>query len=187
MSCEKAALRKFYKEKAALLENKEALSQKIAARLFALDEFKNCSLLFAYYSLPSEVSTEPIIKRAKENSKPVALPRCAKSGNEMCFYLLQNENELEAVRFKGIFEPKTSLQKAVCDEESLLLVPAVAYGKNGSRLGKGMGFYDRFIASFKGKTVGLCFESCLDNALPETAFDKRVQIVITENETLFIK
>ena len=49
-----------------------------------------------------------------------------------------------------------------------------------------MGFYDRFLAESKGVPVGLCFEENLAEALPETGLDRRVRIIITENETLFI-
>lgn len=187
MNGKKATLRKFFKEKAAMIKNKDERSEKIAIRLFELTEYKNCNCIFAYYSLASEVSTRAIITQSKNCGKKTALPRCAEFGNEMSFYFTEDENALFEGRFKGIYEPPDDFQKAQSDESTLLLVPALAYGRNGSRLGKGMGFYDRFLSSFAGKSVGLCFEDCLENALPETAFDKRVQIIITENETLYIK
>lgn len=104
----------------------------------------------------------------------------------MHFFLTEKESELEVGRFKGIFEPKKGLTQAQATEKTLILVPALAYGRNGSRLGKGMGFYDRFLAESKGVPVGLCFEENLAEALPETVLDRRVEIIITENETLFI-
>lgn len=186
MSKEKSALRRLYKEKTALIQNKEQLSSKIAERLFALDEYKSCDCVFAYFSLSSEVSTASIIKKAREDGKAVALPQCEKEGNAMHFFLTEKESELEVGRFKGIFEPKKGLTQAQATEKTLILVPALAYGRNGSRLGKGMGFYDRFLAESKGVPVGLCFEENLAEALPETVLDRRVEIIITENETLFI-
>ena len=187
MNVEKNALRKLFKEKAVLLENKNELSERIALRLSGLCEYRNCSSVFAYFPLSWEVSTIPIIERAIKDGKRVALPRCNEKGNEMRFYYFSGFDELENGRFKGIFEPKKTLEEAVADESTLCLVPALAFGENGSRLGKGMGFYDRFLSSFKGKTAGLCFESCLAVSLPETELDRRVQLIITENKTLFIK
>lgn len=187
MNREKAALRKYYKEKAVLLDCKRERSEAVALRLFELLQYQSCSTVFAYFPLSWEVSTAAIIENAQRENRRIALPRCSEKENEMCFHLVKKKSDLEDGRFKGIFEPKINLPMAQADESSILLVPAVAYGKNGSRLGKGMGFYDRFLSSFKGTTVGLCFESCLAQELPETALDRRVQIIITENETLFIK
>lgn len=185
MSEEKAALRKLYKEKAELIQNREGLSAKIAERLFALDEYKDCPLIFAYFSLPTEVSTKLIFEKAKNDGKKIALPRCEEAGNKMSFFPFESEDDLSNGRFGSILEPKGA-EPVFAQESTLLLVPALAFGKNGSRLGRGMGFYDRFLSSFKGKTVGLCFEECLSQALPEEDFDRRVRIIITENETLFI-
>ena len=186
MSEKKTVLRKLYKEKTSLIQNREQLSAKIAERIFALDEYKSCDCVFAYFSVFSEVSTVSIIKRARKDDKAVALPQCEKEGNAMHFFLTEKESELENGRFNGIFEPKKGLLKAQATKKTLILVPALAYGRNGSRLGKGMGFYDRFLAESKGVPVGLCFEENLADALPETGLDRRVRIIITENETLFI-
>lgn len=186
MSEEKAALRKLFKEKTALIQNKEQLSAKIAERLFALEEYKCCDCVFAYFSLPFEVLTVSIIERSRKDGKAVALPRCEKEGNAMHFYPLEGEVSLEKGRFAGILEPKENQPKAQATERTLILVPALAFGKNGSRLGKGMGFYDRYLSKSKGISVGLCFEKNLAESLPENGLDRRVDIIITENETLFI-
>ena len=134
--------------------------------------------------IASNGTAKPVV--VKKDGKAVALPQCEKEGNAMHFFLTEKESELENGRFNGIFEPKKGLLKAQATKKTLILVPALAYGRNGSRLGKGMGFYDRFLAESKGVPVGLCFEENLAEALPETGLDRRVRIIITENETLFI-
>lgn len=183
INAQKALLRKEALKIRSSVHEKEALSKKIAERLFSLDEFKNCSSVFAYYSYPQEVSTKLIIEKAFLDEKKLALPRC-EGEHEMSFYYVKNLFELESGKFGGILEPKESAEKAVPDEKTLFIVPALAFGKNGSRLGHGKGYYDRFLSASKGETVGLCFGSLLFEALPEDGFDRRVSFVITENETI---
>ena len=180
---EKNRLRKNAKAIRSSLENKEDLSGEIAKKLFSLDCYKNCESLFAYYSYPQEVSTKRIIEKAFFDGKRIALPRC-ESESEMSFYYIESDSVLEAGKFKGIFEPSKNAEKAAANEKTLVLVPALAFGKDGSRLGHGKGFYDRFLAFFKGETVGLCFSKLLFGSLPEDEFDRRTSLVITENEII---
>lgn len=183
INAQKRRLRKEAKEKRSSVEKKEELSEKIGEKLFSLESYKNCKKLFAYFSYPQEVSTKRIIEKALKDGKRVALPRC-ESENKMTYYYIESETELEEGNFNGILEPKKNGEKAFPDEETLVIVPALAFGKDGSRLGHGMGFYDRFLARGNFKTVGLCFGKLLFPALPEDEFDRRVSLVITENEII---
>ncbi len=183
INAQKNRLRKEAKEKRSSVENKEELSEKIGENLFSLESYKNCKKLFAYFSYPQEVSTKRIIEKALADGKKVALPRC-ENENKMTYYYIESETELEEGNFNGILEPKPNGEKAFPDEETLVIVPALAFGKDGSRLGHGMGFYDRFLARGNFKTVGLCFGKLLFSALPEDEFDRRVSLVITENEII---
>ncbi len=180
---QKNHLRKEAKEKRSSVENKEELSEKIGAKLFSLESYKSCKKLFAYFSYPQEVSTKRIIEKALTDGKKVALPRC-ENENKMTYYYIESETELEEGNFNGILEPKPNGEKAFPDEETLVIVPALAFGKDGSRLGHGRGFYDRFLARGNFKTAGLCFGKLLFSALPEDEFDRRVSLVITENEII---
>ena len=180
---EKQKLRK----KAAALRSsvgaKDALSRKIAEKLFSLDVYLSCEKVFAYFSYSQEVQTEFIIEKALADGKKVALPRCESSG-AMSFYYIESAAGLEKGTFKGILEPKANAEKAEADEKTLVIVPALAYGRDGTRLGHGMGYYDRFLSVCRGKTIGLCFEKCLFKTLPQDGFDRPVSVIITENEIL---
>ena len=186
INAQKNRLRKEAKEKRSSIENKEELSEKIGENLFSLESYKNCKKLFAYFSYPQEVSTQRIIEKALTDGKKVAIPRC-ENENKMTYYYIESETELEEGNFNGILEPKPNGEKAFPDEETLVIVPALAFGKDGSRLGHGMGFYDRFLARGNFKTVGLCFGKLLFSALPEDEFDRRVSLVITENEIICVE
>ena len=64
----------------------------------------------------------------------------------------------------------------------LVLVPGVAFGKDGSRLGMGAGFYDRFLSEKEPQAlhIALCFDCQLSSDIPMEAHDRRVDMLITE-------
>jgi 5-formyltetrahydrofolate cyclo-ligase len=74
---------------------------------------------------------------------------------------------------------------AMADIE-LVVVPGVAFARNGARLGRGGGFYDRLLAhpQLKALRVGLCFEECLAENLPEDAHDQRMHWVVTDRQCI---
>ena len=117
---EKQKLRK----KAAALRSsvgaKDALSRKIAEKLFSLDVYLSCEKVFAYFSYSQEVQTEFIIEKALADGKKVALPRCESSG-AMSFYYIESAAGLEKGTFKGILEPKANAEKAEADEKTLVI------------------------------------------------------------------
>jgi 5-formyltetrahydrofolate cyclo-ligase len=65
---------------------------------------------------------------------------------------------------------------------SILLVPGVAFSRRGQRLGRGRGFYDRYLESFKGLKIGICFEEQLVDSLPVEPHDISVDAVVTDGE-----
>lgn len=180
---EKALLRKRAKSLRSSVENRELLSGKIAERLFSLEAYLSCGSVFAYYSYGSEVETRLIIEKALSDGKKVALPRCEADG-KMSFCFFKSFSELENGLFKGILEPKEKSEMAEADEKTLLIVPALAFGKDKTRLGHGMGCYDRFLSGFNGTSAGLCFEKCLFETLPQEETDRTVSLVVTENRVI---
>ena len=69
-------------------------------------------------------------------------------------------------------------------EIDLALVPAVCYDRRGYRLGFGGGYYDRWLADFAGFRVGLCRAAVLQERVPTEAHDSRVDLLLTEEESL---
>ena len=176
---EKRALRKKYLGiRDSLSPTEKADSDlRILNALLSLDEYKKASVIFAYASKGSEADTFGIIKRALDDNKAVALPKC-KSGGEMDFYFINSLNDLEPGCF-GVLEPKASLKRAD-SPEGLCIVPALAYSKGGIRLGYGKGYYDRFLPRFKGIAAGLCHHRLLTDKLPFYSTDYKVSLIITD-------
>ena len=84
----------------------------------------------------------------------------------------------------GISEPGEDCPLLDRGDIGLVLVPAVCYDRLGYRLGFGGGYYDRWLEGFSGVKVGLCREAVLREAVPTEAHDAKVDILLTEGESL---
>lgn len=179
---DKAKLRKKFKDiRINTSSTQRHLADKnISEKFLTLEEYKQCSALLVYVSSDIEVSTKEIMEVAFTEKK-VYCPKCVKGTSIMYFYRIHNFSQLERGAF-GILEPVVDCE--ICrnfDDDALCIVPALSYDKNGFRLGFGKGFYDRFLADFKGRKIGLCYESCLSEQLPKDKYDINVNKLVTEN------
>lgn len=155
-------------------------SLEIASRFICSADYAAADLLLIYVSAGNEVYTKGIISAAFANKKKVAVPVCKDKG-VMDFYLINSFAELKEGRF-GIEEPEPEkCKKAEITENTVCVVPAISFDAKGYRLGRGGGYYDRFLADFKGRSVGLCYHKDFVLSLPHDGYDMPVNLVITEN------
>lgn len=91
-----------------------------------------------------------------------------------CTFEELEESAIFGVKLKT--PPKTA-EKITPD---LLIIPGLAFDENGGRLGRGKGFYDRFLSHFKGIKVGICFEEQLIDTVPREDHDVIVDFVVSE-------
>ena len=68
-----------------------------------------------------------------------------------------------------------------------MVVPSVAYDRKGNRLGRGKGFYDRFLKSTAAVKIGVGYEFQLFDELPTEPHDVGMDVIITQNSTIIIK
>ncbi len=160
-------------------------------------EYKKCELLLCFISLNDEINTDLILKTALEQKKLIAVPRVI-SSTEMDFFLLKNELPLENQLIKGSFsilEPADFLEKLLPDflrtRKTVALIPGLAFDKNGFRLGRGKGYYDRYL-SRTGNAIdfplfGFCFDFQLVASVAHDEHDFPVWQIITESGTQISK
>lgn len=161
-------------------DHKLVLDSTIQSRLLALAEYAGADTLFTYVSKPIEVDTLALIAAALANHKAVAVPRCVPDTYDMEFYYINSTADLEKGSF-GVLEPVPGRCRRVPPETAgLCIVPGLSFDAQGYRLGYGKGYYDRFLAEFKGTTVGICYAGCVQWNLPHGYYDKPVDILITE-------
>lgn len=162
-------------------EEKERNDRKIANKLLGLWTFRDADTLLAYMSTDIEVDTLYLIERAWELGKKVAVPRCIAGTRNMVFHYITSFDDLESGSF-GVMEPIVDkCPPVIVSEKSICVVPALVFDKKCFRLGYGKGYYDRFLASFPGTAVGICYENCRKDSVPHGKFDKSLDLFITEN------
>lgn len=162
-------------------EDKRLLDDSIFSNLLKCSEFVNAETVLVYKSTEIEVCTEKIIAYCLENSIKTALPRCFK-GSKMKFYYYDGKAALERSAF-GIYEPYAddSLEVRSFDSKTVCIVPALAFDRQGYRLGYGGGFYDRFLAAHEEITpVGICYSGNIFGRLIRNEFDRKAAYVATE-------
>ncbi len=157
----------------------------IMAGVLGSAEYARADLLLSYLSFEDEVATRRIVRHALDLGKEVALPRCEGS-QEIRWFLVEDLDGLVRSSL-GIEEPDPALCTEVSPrdlEGALALVPGLAFDREGRRIGYGGGFYDRFLAGFRGRSMGLCRESSLFEDLRELGIidehDVAVDIVMTD-------
>ena len=179
----KSELRKYMKLMRASLSYEDRLyySRCISETLFNTDGYKNSSTILAYISYGTEVNTAFIIDRALQDNKKVAVPKVI-DNQTILFYYISSRNELTEGAY-GILEPADN--NPVCtvtSENTLMIMPGLAFDMNKYRLGYGKGYYDRFISRYKGYTVGVCYSEFMTDDIPVDEYDRCVDIVITEKQ-----
>ena len=161
-------------------EYRNKIDIEIFSRLLCSEEYSKADLVLTYVSADNEPDTYGLINAAFANGKAVAVPKCTEKG-KMEFYVIKSEDDLESGKF-GIMEPVVSkCKKAEITEKTLCVVPGLSFDAEGYRLGRGGGYYDRFLESFKGVSAGVCYNSFLRLELPREKHDSRVDIIVTEN------
>ncbi|MBQ4642404.1 MAG: 5-formyltetrahydrofolate cyclo-ligase [Oscillospiraceae bacterium] len=174
---DKTALRRQIREKKRAM-TEEMITQKSRrlGELFAASEcYQNAKTIYFYLPYNQEVRTIPMLERALQEGKRVAVPKVY--GDTMRFIYLENLDQI-AAGYAGIPEP-------VCDEPvaedktALVLMPGLAFDREGHRIGYGGGFYDRFLADEPDHpTLALCYDFQILEKLETEAFDIPVDCVL---------
>lgn len=168
-------------------DERAAADAAIARAVLESDAFTQAPCVLTYCSMGSEVDTHAIIREALQRGKTVALPRCQRGEGLMNWHAI-GRLEDAAPGYFGIREPAddsaTLLDVCTCGPEALALVPGLLFDDEGFRLGYGGGYYDRFLAIFPGRTLGLARETQRVRSLAalgaREAFDLPVQLIATE-------
>ena len=154
-----------------IIEKSEKLGQ-----LFAESEsYKKAKSIYGYLPYNQEVRTVAMLEQAIRDGKRVAVPKCY--GDEMRFIWMEDLSKVEK-GYAGIPEPVEDGPVAD-DPTALVLMPGLAFDKEGHRIGYGGGFYDKFLAEEpEHPTIALCYTFQVVNELPTEEFDIPVDQVL---------
>lgn len=175
----KAECREKYRAARAALteETKQTMDRKLAASVVSTMVYKGCRQILMYASKEDEICTTEIAVKALADGKTLFYPRCGEN-HSMTFYRVRSLEDLKPGTF-GVLEPDAGEPYQAMNGD-ICLVPAMTFDRFGFRLGYGRGFYDRFLSSFTGVTVGLCYSSFLEPNLPKGKYDVKVDVLLTE-------
>lgn len=163
----------------ALDRNEKAvLDRKVGGQLLELPEISGASCIYGYMSLSWETGTGEILEQFLNRGIRLALPKVI--GREMDFFEVSSLDDLEEGTFH-IMEPKTGCKKADWPD-AVLMVPGLAFSKDGKRLGKGGGYYDKYLERYPHlRTVALAYDFQITDEIPIMEHDRRVDMVVTES------
>ncbi|MBN2307143.1 5-formyltetrahydrofolate cyclo-ligase [Candidatus Peregrinibacteria bacterium] len=168
------------KRKALSSEKQEEKSEKIISRLEALDVFKQAEVVLIYYSHHGEVRTQELMARWI-GRKQFLLPRLTEGDT----FLVQPVSSLETLEENRFGIPEPAVSEVEAPRPDLIVVPGVAFDRDGNRIGMGSGYYDRFLEDKKDvPKVALAYSEQVLDEVPKEPYDEPVDYIITEDEVI---
>ncbi len=166
------------------LPNKDDLSRQICGRLVGLLEYARAGTVMYYVDVRSEVRTRHDLPAALTGGKKIVVPYCV--DGELELFHLQSMDELAVGAYK-ILEPRAELRgrpdkRVAASDLDLVIVPGVAFDREGGRLGHGFGYYDKLLhhARPDAPLVALAFECQVFPLIPMQSHDIFMDKVVTE-------
>jgi 5-formyltetrahydrofolate cyclo-ligase len=164
----------------------EVKERSVAAgnRLFAEPEYRKAEIVMAFLSIPTaEIDTSPIILRAWQDRKRVLVPKVSWEQRRLLPIQLSSMSDGLAETPLGIREPINGVPIPVRDID-LVIVPGLGFDAFGNRLGRGRGFYDRFLAhkDWRGVACALAFEEQFVSNVPTGPRDVPMDMLVTDQK-----
>ena len=160
-------------------------SRQACRMLVDLDEFQNAANIMLYMPIPQEIDCIPVALAAWRQAKTVLVPKVSLEQRHMVAVRCNSMDDQMVTGSYGIREPAGGEPWPV-ENIGLIVLPALAYDRRGNRLGRGGGFYDRFLAQpgMRAVTCGLAFTEQVAGEVPTTANDWPVGMLVTDKEVL---
>ncbi|MDR1324949.1 MAG: 5-formyltetrahydrofolate cyclo-ligase [Treponema sp.] len=197
----KSLMRKKMKRQLAALLSSVFYSEGVRGASFIqrLALWKQYETVLLFLSMPDEIDTGPLLEAALSDGKRVFVPRVMSdtpytapdalslTHRSLCFFRVYSISGPWHYGAYHIREPLTMRAEDRLGPElfpSLIIVPGMAFDREGRRLGHGRGYYDRFFAELDARglayaTIGFCLEAQLVERVPTDLYDKQMNAVCT--------
>lgn len=182
----KNELRKEFSQRRSSISkvDREIRSNRMTMHLLNLNEVIDATNILVYWSFGSEAPTRTLINELSLRNKQILLP-----------YL--ESNKMHATKFNSIealasttYGPLEPNEKVPADPSTVevVVVPGLAFDRNGFRLGYGRGFYDNYLSHLSGSatTIGFCFATQVAEEVPTEPHDVALDILVTDQEVIRI-
>lgn len=150
-------------------------------RLFEQKEYIKSEVIMVFLSLPTEVDTTPIVLRAWQDRKRVLAPKVSWNQRRMLPLEIRSLTDDLVVSNLGIREPVSGIPFPIRHID-MVIVPGLGFDEYGNRLGRGRGFYDRFLAhpEFTGTSCGLSLSQQVVSTVPVGPLDQSIHMLVTD-------
>jgi 5-formyltetrahydrofolate cyclo-ligase len=182
---QKKSIREQAHENRRQQENKDEVSRAICEKFVSLPEYTAARTVMFYVDVRTEVRTRDYLATALTHGKKIVVPWCNDQG-ELELFWLKAMDDLAIGMYK-ILEPKPELRNLADRQVSvaeldLVMVPGVAFTREGARMGHGKGYYDKLLEHARpdAPLVALAFECQLFPEIPTQEHDVFMQKIITE-------
>ncbi len=181
----KSELRMLIKKRASTFSYFAESSAAICDKIINSPQFLSASVILAYMALPDEADLTEVIHNALAQRKRVYIPKVIPENDTLEFYRYSpsdiatgsfNIQEPTSTKESDLFCPETE------SEPTLVLVPGRAFTRDGKRLGRGKGHYDRYLARLNKQAgiAGICLQFQLVDNLPADENDIRMDFIFQE-------
>jgi len=182
---DKAALREavLARRDALPADARQAAAEVLAARPFPV-AVPAGTVVSGFMPMRSEINPLPLMRRLAEAGARLALPVVQGRGRPLAMRAYAFGDPLEAGQW-GIREPRAAAPQV---DPDIVLTPLAAFDRRGHRIGYGAGYYDRTLAELRTRkpvlAIGLAFAVQEIDAVPDTAHDVALDLVLTEREII---
>lgn len=167
------------------VEEKREWDQLIFTSLVNSDFYIEAKRIFIYVSYENEVETKDIIQYSLDNKKEIYVPKTNIKEKTMKAIKINSLDELIVDNY-GILEPKDVDKKSISDKFDLIIMPGLAFDRNGNRIGYGGGYYDKYISNLNYKVlkIALSYDLQLFKNIKSENHDIKVDCIITNKEII---
>lgn len=155
-----------------------AWSDAVCKRLFALPQYQQASRLMAFLNMKGEVSLDTFLIQALKEGKEVYVPYCLGNGDMEAMQLTSLQTVVQGMY--GIRVPRAGSPCIAPEQLELIIVPGLAFDTAGHRLGRGAGFYDRYLRRAQQAAVAaVAWDIQIVPHVPTEAHDYRMPVILT--------
>ena len=180
---DKSEIRRELRKRLAAMTDAQRQTKSLAATNFltASPEFAAARVVMLYLSTPHELDTAPLALKCWQTGKTVVVPKVTWDQRRMLPVEITSLQTNMTTSGPGVREP-VSGQPIPLNLIDLVIVPGIGFSTDGHRIGRGMGFYDRFLAlpEFIGLSCGMAFEEQIVPKLPVLDHDMSLSMLVTD-------
>lgn len=164
---------------------RQTAGAKVVRRLLDMPEYKRAKRVFSYVPMRTEIDVMPFMQQVQQDGKRLFIPRITGAGTMDAVFVPQGFFDKLTRADYGI-PTITGTSAAEPDSLDFIVCPGLAFDRSGTRLGRGAGYYDRYLVNTNAFVIGAAYAFQLADELARNAWDIPVNAVVVPDETIYI-